>query len=545
MIKQWRLKLSLYLVLLLPLLNGCSGGGAEGSPPTNTVTISGKITYTDYDIESGTGIDYSNPIEKPIRGADVVFENAHGDYLSWTTTDASGHYTLQAPENTHINIVVYAILSDANQEISTWVVDNTNDRFTHTARTSLQTASENRHHSFNVDSGWNGTHYSRPRTAAAFAILDVIYQAQQRVLSVDPNITFSPLVVNWSELNVPEKGDGTLGKISSSHYQPSTGEIYLLGAADIDTDEYDDHVIAHEWIHYLEHNNSRSDSVGGSHAFNDILDPTIAFGEGLANALATIVLNDSRILNSYGVNQATVNEWDADWNSIPNTALHATGIRFDGYYSRSSISQVIYDIYDSGPGDDDNVALGFKPIYDALVAGHKSTGAFTSIFSFLHYLKQDQPASAGDITTLAQTENIRSGDEFEASTDHFYNDVAPNGTVLSLDLNGAALQTRETYGPITTDFFGHGNKLLNRQFFRVNVINAGCYTLKAIPLSSSDDLAIYITGVRGGFFDDFVDGEIESQPFYLESGIHSYAIAGRGTVATYTTSVSPTPSACV
>ncbi|MBL1259464.1 MAG: carboxypeptidase regulatory-like domain-containing protein [Thiotrichaceae bacterium] len=543
MIKHWQLKLSISLIILLPLLSGC--GGSSGAAAVNTITVSGTITYTDYNVESGIGIDYSAPLNKPIRGASVTIENSRGQLFSSSTTDASGHYTLQAPENDNLNIVVYATLSNASQTINTWVIDNTNERTTHTLTARLDTGSENIQHNFNADSGWGGSRYSQPRVAAPFAILDVIYQAQQRILSVDPIAFFYPLAVNWSELNRPIDGDPALGEISGSHYQPTTGQIFLLGAEDINTDEYDDHVIAHEWIHYLEHSNSRSDSVGGSHNFGDILDPTIAFSEGLADALGAIVRNDSLILNSYGANQATVDEWDADQNSIANTLRHAEGIRFDGYYSESSVAEVIYDLYDSGPGDDDSIALGFKPIYDALMGGHGSTAAFTSIFSFLHYLKQDQPASAGAITTLALAENIHTGDEFEATADRFYNDVIPDGGVLSLDLDGVALQTRTTYGPITNDFFGHGNKLLNRLFFRFNVINAGCYTLKAIPASNSDDLAIYTTHIWGGFYDDFGIGATESQPFYLESGFHSYAIAGRGGVATFSTSVESTPSACV
>ena len=39
--------------------------------------------------------------------------------------------------------------------------------------------------------------------------------------------------------------------------------IYVLGAADNDTDEYDQHIVAHEFQHFLEDQVSRSDTPGG------------------------------------------------------------------------------------------------------------------------------------------------------------------------------------------------------------------------------------------------------------------------------------------
>ena len=78
------------------------------------------------------------------------------------------------------------------------------------------------------------------------------------------------------------------GEIGSSRYSAGTG-IFLVGAADQDTDEYDRHVIAHEFGHYLEHRFSRSDSFGGPHALTDQLDLRVAFGEAWGSAFAGMV----------------------------------------------------------------------------------------------------------------------------------------------------------------------------------------------------------------------------------------------------------------
>src|SRR5690606_11276114 len=124
-------------------------------------------------------------------------------------------------------------------------------------------------------SGWDGAAYSDPRSAAPFAILDTVRDATDFVLQSAPDTVFPPLILHWSPNNSPTRGandepDLTTGEIGSSLYRHGDG-IYLLGHADSDTDEYDRHVIAHEWAHYLEHAFGRSDNIGGQHTRGDQL----------------------------------------------------------------------------------------------------------------------------------------------------------------------------------------------------------------------------------------------------------------------------------
>ncbi|MEZ5459313.1 MAG: hypothetical protein R3E65_08385 [Steroidobacteraceae bacterium] len=52
------------------------------------------------------------------------------------------------------------------------------------------------------------------------------------------------------------------GEIGTTFFTPGTPDrIFVLGRADIDTDEFDQHVIAHEWGHYYQDNFSRDDSL--------------------------------------------------------------------------------------------------------------------------------------------------------------------------------------------------------------------------------------------------------------------------------------------
>ncbi len=66
---------------------------------------------------------------------------------------------------------------------------------------------------------------------------------------------------------------------------PTFGPIdsmVILGDAGVDTDEFDAHVIAHEWAHYFEDVMSRSNSEGGAHLLGESLDASLAFSEGFA-----------------------------------------------------------------------------------------------------------------------------------------------------------------------------------------------------------------------------------------------------------------------
>ena len=74
----------------------------------------------------------------------------------------------------------------------------------------------------------------------------------------------------------------------------------MLGKENVDTDEYDASVIAHEWGHYYQSAFSRDDSPGGAHSGGDRLDRRVAFSEGWGNAWSGIALARSNYTDSSG-----------------------------------------------------------------------------------------------------------------------------------------------------------------------------------------------------------------------------------------------------
>ena len=88
----------------------------------------------------------------------------------------------------------------------------------------------------------------------------------------DPPLDFPPLYVNWST----ESADGVLHALD--------GLSILQGKVGVDTDEFDRHLVIHEWGHYFENYLSRSNSMGVSW-MGDTKDISLAFGEGFATGL--------------------------------------------------------------------------------------------------------------------------------------------------------------------------------------------------------------------------------------------------------------------
>ena len=353
------------------------------------ITVTGKITYDLVAHNTGTnGLNYSTgTTQEPVKGAVVEMRCAGGMYDT-AITDASGNYSLTASNGVDNFVRVYAQMLDTTAP-ATWnfkVVDNTSSGALYSMDgTTINSAVNISNHNLNAASGWGGAAYTATRVAAPFAILDSVYTAFQKVLSIDSNAVFPALNINWSINNVAVSGNKAIGNITTSHFDGTA--IYILGKADSDIDEYDEHVVIHEWAHYFEKNFSRSDSVGGSHSLSERLDIRLAFGEGFGNAYSGIASGDSVYRDASGASQSTGFGFDVNSNSCTNA----------GWYNECSVQSLLYDF---------NTQISFTAIYNVMTNAQKNTPAVTSIFSFTKALKDNNAASVGTINTLVSGQSI-------------------------------------------------------------------------------------------------------------------------------------------
>jgi len=471
---------TLLLVVLLSFIAGCSQIGGV-AVPTDGVKITGSVTFDRVPVKVETygmiKLDYNNIQKVAAKNILVKAISESGESLYETTTDKNGIYNLYVPENTNVKVRVYArMLKEGKWDVA--VVDNTAQKAMYVIEGRLHNSgTSTTRRNLHAASGWGGYGYTGARDAAPFAILDSINLVMQKVLDSKPEATFPQLTVNWSVNNVAAGGDQSLGQIVTSNYD-GNNNLWILGDANSDTDEYDDHIIIHEWGHFFEDKFSRSDSIGGPHSAGDALDIRVAFGEGWGNALSAIATDDPIYFDTAGHNQSS------GWFMDIENASHSN----PGWFSEASIQRILYDLYDANDDGSDNLSLGFKPIFDAMVDKEKNTPAFTSLFSFIHALKSENSRHSHKIDQIVASEQISPiRDEYGNYRSNTANGTHTQPVYRTLEVGKWITQCNKNR---------HGvyNKLGNRTFIKVNIPSSGYYNFTAQPYGGEygdPDLVIY------------------------------------------------------
>ena len=502
---------------------GYSAGGITKTATKNVtildaggtnVSISGNLTFESVPTTQSNGLDYSSIIKKPCRGIVVeAIRTSNATVIFSTSTDSLGDYTVSVPINTEIYLKFKAqMVKTGTPSWDFRIVDNTNNKALYVASgSSFNSGATNiTNKNYYMPCGWGGASYTSTRVAAPYALLDIAYQFIDKVISSDPSIILPQLLINWSVNNTAVSGDKTLGQIGTSHYSPSEQELYILGKENNDTDEYDDHVIAHESAHYFQARLSRSDSMGGTWGGSSKLDPRIAFGEGFGNAFSGMVTDDPDYIDTAGSLQATT----AIFNDLEDNSRNEST---EGWFSATSVWVILYDLYDSTNDGADTVSLGFSPIYDVLVGKQKTSDSFTTIFSFLSFLKEENPSAASAINNLVSGENITANavDEWDSTGTETNDGGNPKSLPVytKLTLNAPAV-------PLCgTGQFGQYNSLMNRRFFYFDITSPATYSITAVPDSDGNSvIRLYSKGNLIGEEDSGSTGASETLTLPLSAG---------------------------
>ena len=456
-------------------------------PLPDDVKITGKINYELVPLNTSTnGLDYGATVQRGAPGITVHARNAAGGIIDTAVTDGNGDFSVNVLPNTDVRIVARAeMLQEASTGTAGWnvkVIDNTNQNAVYELTGDLLNSGvSDSSRVLTAQSGWGGSSYTSTRAAAPFAMLAPTYVAIQKMIADDPDAVFPEMKYNWSINNRAVSGNDSAGDIGTSSYK-GNGNVYILGDEDSDTDEYDDHVVVHEWGHYFEDQMSRSDSIGGPHSGGQKLDMRVAMGEGFGNALSGMVTDDPFYRDSYGSGQSQGFSINVDSND--NT----------GWYDERTTAGVLYDLYDRGTNDDDGMRFGMGPIYAAFTAtSYSDHPAFSSIFSYLAELKSQQQDDAAAIETFAAERGINSTENYGAGETN-------NGGLASnlpihkpVDVNGAAVEI------CSVDDNGDYNKLGNRAFLKFTA-TAASHTLTMTktsgPAGRDPDFVVYKNGDR-------------------------------------------------
>lgn len=461
------------LFIILLFLTACGGGsssnGGSSSSSGSPVSISGTITFDLVPHNTSTnGLNYNAIQIAPARGIVVAAVNASNQTLASTITDETGAYNLEVDANTSVRIRAYAQMLNNSPEWDIQVTDNTNDNALYTLQgTLVSSGSSASERDLHADSGWGVSSYNSTRSAAPFAILDVAYESIQKMLAVDPNLVLPATEFRWSPDNRASVGEPEDGDIGTSYYSDADRAIYILGSQDNDTDEYDRHVLAHEFSHYLDANISRSDSIGGSHSLNERLDMRVAFGEGLANAFSGIFMDSPIYRDSLGIDQGSGAVFDISANSTTHP----------GWFSEDSVQSFIYAIYE------DNTE-NFAAIFNTLTSDdYINSDAIIGVHVFGSELKQQHPSLASMVDDLAEIHDFILGDIWASTETNNGGNSDALPLYHDLSVNGSAVTV------CTSNALGEYNKLNNVAYLVVDLPGADDYTIsvtRSSGLASTD-----------------------------------------------------------
>lgn len=465
----------------------CTGaGGTTAAQVDITVnaagahrTVRGIVTYghVPHGTTLGNGLDYAAQSQRPARAITVEAVGADsGTVLASTSTDDEGRYELRVDAGTSLRIRARAeMLRAASLPAPRWNVrvsdaDGAATVYTYSGPVVAGGAADVVH-DLPIPSGWDSAgNPAGTRDAAPFSILDAVYEAMRYILLVDANATFPALELDWSPSNT---GGDTF------YAGGSTPTITVAGQANADTDEYDRHVIVHEYAHYLEDQFGRSDSIGGPHAFGDILDPRVAFGEGYAYAFAALALEDPLVRDTLGTDQARESYFNVETNTSTNA----------GWFSESSVQEALYDFVDEGAEANDTLSLPFATVWGALTGAQRATPAFTTIYPLVTALRAAAPGSVGAIDARLSAESIgvSSLDDYGSGETNIPLVGAPSASD-ALPVHAIAT----IGGPVvlvrSTNKWGTFNALSNSRFVRFSVGSARNITITATSAVAGRDV---------------------------------------------------------
>ncbi|MEE8426050.1 MAG: hypothetical protein V3S15_02120 [Woeseiaceae bacterium] len=493
------------LAWVLAILAACGGGGGGGggTAPLPMVMVSGTLQYEFVPPSLNCrGLNFNGTVPRPIRGATVqLIDAATGNVIDTMVSADEGAYSFaNVDANRLVRLRIRAELKRPGSpswdvEIRDNVVDpNDPNPPPLTSRplyvldgTDFDTGSADVTRNLTATTGWGTNSYTGTRAAAPFAILDSIHSAIQFVLTADATVSFAPLDAFWSVNNTStESGNVNSGALGSPFFDRGINSLFLRGNADDNTDEFDDHVVLHEWGHYFDVNFSRSDSLAGHHALGERIDARLAFAEGWASALAAMALN----------NPVFCDTGPAGTNGGFGFNAETSSFGTQGWFNEISIVSFIYDLWDTNDEGSDPGSIGFAPIYNTMTGPQAFTEAFTTIFSFAAELRASlAPADQAFLDSQLDREVISSAgldiwgsnerNDANARPDVLpvYTDIVPDGTPLRICSNAHSdtkrddLDNRERYG----------NKLSEYRYLRMNVTTQSAYALSMVTVDPVSD----------------------------------------------------------
>jgi hypothetical protein len=236
------------------------------------------------------------------------------------------------------------------------------------------------------------------RVSGAFNILEMVQRANDFVKMADPvHFTSLPVTIFWSTRNTNRGGNPSQGLVGTSFFNIANNTAFIMGDRAVDSDEFDDSVIVHEYGHMLAAKYSRDDSPGGESHIGEALDPRLGWSEGWANFFSSAVRNDSIWRDSSGPNGVNVFRFDLADN-LP------AGDTVGGYGDEGAVGSLLWNLSDEHQDTGDHLQYPFSQIWSAFTL--LKTDRFVYLPYFLDHFLDNNPSAANAVVSMAQKRNI-------------------------------------------------------------------------------------------------------------------------------------------
>ena len=436
-------------------------------------------------------MDLAHSVIVPIRNARVeVIDSATNSLVSSTQTDQAGRFSVIAPTQSRSRVRVLSRLRDSNVR----VVDTRNGNALYAAASDL-----NPQDSFVFILATDAT-----RVSGAFNILEMLDEGREMVRYADPHVVPPDVTAFWSPLNSPAAG-GAKEAIGSTYFDATANTISFIGDRAVDSDEFDDSVILHEYGHLAAAAISRDSSPGGVHVLGDALDPRVAWSEGWANFFSSAVRNNPIYRDSFGPNGSSVLRYDLR-DDTPAADQ-------PGYWSEFSVHSILWDLFGSKADDSDSIGQSIQAIFAAFEDLKQDHFIYLPYF-FEHYLVRN-PNLVDPVSAIARNRNI-----------DFHSDTRPsvsNPFPQSIDTEQFVTGTLDSFSTNRKDLL-HSSDFLKfqtaggRTSIRMDITGLG-------PGNNpnANDLDIFLYDVNGQLIalsDGGKNGESELIPVVLPAGTY-------------------------
>ncbi len=458
--------LFLFSCLASLFLSAC-GGSSNGNtaPPSqapaaycstitsysNAVSITGSAGYQ-YRADGNGAVTGPNPI----RYAEIIVQDSSGQIIQCGETNSLGQFTLNVPQG-EASLQISVRSRANNSFLKAYVMGNTQSNQAHQITGS-----------FVPDQTKSIGSLIAPATGAlqggAFNILDKILDTNDFLRTQTSNcntfhsscspFTVAPLAyIYWTAGE--DIGNLTFGNsiVGASFYIRDSNQIYLLGGSngDInnsDTDHFDNTIIIHEYGHFLENFYSFSDSPGGPHSGNTIIDPRLAWSEAFANYLQAVVTGDFVYRDTSGTIEGSASVFFNE--DLENGSNDNTNTLGEANFREFSITRALVDIIDSNnecfdginnpapggcPGSNiiDDITAPFDEfwtVFTSSVVGFRASNVFFRDIGLFYSLQNV-------LTGKTDWSNIQDAESQLASRDDYSNTLTLGGAACPISIQAA------------------------------------------------------------------------------------------------------------